>query len=254
MLLNIKKNKSLIYEAVARTFATTINPKVKAPIKPATSDVTPKTTATPVNIFSLIKFILFSKAPKASTKANSGPPSKLPKKLLLGRPGNTLKMGIVGLANVGKSSTFNILSKLNVPAENYPFCTIDPNHAKVLVPDKRFEYLCKMWSPKGQLRATLDIIDIAGLVPGASEGQGLGNAFLSHIREVDGLYQVVRAFDDPRVAHTEGRVDPIKDMEIIRSEFIKKDTQVLEKKLHDVGKKSHDKNAKDEQLILPEEE
>lgn len=169
---------------------------------------------------------------------------------MLGRPGNTLKMGIVGLANVGKSSTFNFLSNLNVPAENYPFCTIDPNTAHALVPDDRFDHLCKIWNPKKQLRPTLEIIDIAGLVPGASEGQGLGNAFLSHINGVDGIYHVVRAFDDPRIAHTEGRVDPVKDMEIICEELIKKDLQMLEKKTAGLARRSHDKNAKDELSVL----
>ncbi|EGR30752.1 hypothetical protein IMG5_124180 [Ichthyophthirius multifiliis] len=131
------------------------------------------------------------------------------KKIKLGRPGNTLKMGIVGLPNVGKSTTFNLLSKLNIPAENYPFCTIDPNLAKVYVDDQRFHKLCEMHQPKSKIPATLSIMDIAGLVPGASKGEGLGNAFLSHIRETDGIFHVVRAFDDPEIAHTENEVDPI---------------------------------------------
>src|SRR5438105_1644419 len=126
------------------------------------------------------------------------------KKPLLGRPGNNLKMGIVGLPNVGKSTTFNILSKLSVLAANYPFCTIEPNIAKVNVPDPRFDNLCKLWKPKGGVPASLTIIDIAGLVKGASEGEGLGNAFLSHIQGVDGLFQVVRVFEDEEVTHVEG--------------------------------------------------
>lgn len=113
-----------------------------------------------------------------------------------GRPGNTLKMGIVGLPNVGKSSTFNVLAKLNVPAENYPFCTIDPNKAVVPVPDPRFNKLCEMWKPKSEVAAVLQVVDIAGLVRGASKGEGLGNHFLSNIKEVDGIYHVVRAFED----------------------------------------------------------
>lgn len=103
------------------------------------------------------------------------------KKVILGRASNTLKMGLVGLPNVGKSTTFNILSNLNVPAENFPFCTIDPNLAKIYVPDPRFDKLCEMYKPKSKVPATLSITDIAGLVKGASEGAGLGNAFLSHI-------------------------------------------------------------------------
>jgi obg-like ATPase 1 len=103
------------------------------------------------------------------------------KKILLGRSSNTLRMGLVGLPNVGKSTTFNILSNLSVPAENFPFCTIDPNLAKIFVPDHRFEKLCEIYHPKSKVPATLSITDIAGLVRGASEGAGLGNAFLSHI-------------------------------------------------------------------------
>ena len=103
------------------------------------------------------------------------------KKVLWGRPGNTLTMGIVGLPNVGKSTTFNLLSKLKVPAENYPFCTIEPNKARVLVPDERLEVLNNMYKPKSKIAAYLEIVDIAGLVRGAHKGEGLGNAFLSHI-------------------------------------------------------------------------
>lgn len=164
-----------------------------------------------------------------------------PVKIRMGKPGNTLKMGIVGMANVGKSSTFNLLSNLNVPAENYPFCTIDPNNAKVGVLDERFDYLCQVWKPKSVIRATLDIVDIAGLVPGASEGAGLGNAFLSHINAVDGIFHVVRAFENPAIAHTEGRVDPIKDLEIICNELLKKDQQILAKKLAQAKRKTNEK-------------
>ena len=126
-----------------------------------------------------------------------------------------LKMGIVGMANVGKSSTFNLISKQSVPAENFPFCTIDPNHAIVKVPDPRFDYLVNIFKPKSVKPSVLSITDIAGLVRGASEGFGLGNEFLGHIQGVDGLYQVVRAFTNEKILHTEGDMDPIRDLDII---------------------------------------
>lgn len=145
------------------------------------------------------------------------------RKVLLGRPSNHLKMGLVGLPNVGKSTTFNVLSNLNVPAENFPFCTIDPNLAKIFVPDQRFDKLCEMYKPKSKVMATVDITDIAGLVKGAADGAGLGNAFLSHIAAVDGIFHVVRAFQNEEVIHDMGDVDPIRDMEVIHGELIAKD-------------------------------
>ena len=174
------------------------------------------------------------------------PPKKevVEKKVLWGRPGNTLKMGIVGLPNVGKSTTFNLLSKLSVPAENYPFCTIEPNLAKVHVHDPRFEKLVEMWKPKSQVSATLSILDIAGLVPGASKGEGLGNAFLSHIREVDGIYHVLRAFDNPEIIHTENEVDPIRDCQIICDELRYKDMDYVDKRLEELNNKIHKQNDK----------
>jgi obg-like ATPase 1 len=152
-------------------------------------------------------------------------------KVELGRPGNTLKMGIVGLPNVGKSSTFNLMSKLSVPAENIPFCTIDPNTAKVEVPDKRHAWLVEHWKPKSRAPASLQIVDIAGLVSGASTGEGMGNAFLSHINGVDGIFHCVRAFDDENVSHYENSVDPIRDMCTIRDELVAKDVEKVEKKI-----------------------
>jgi len=183
------------------------------------------------------------------------PPKKeaAEKKVLWGRPGNTLKMGIVGLPNVGKSTTFNLLSKLSVPAENYPFCTIEPNLAKVHVHDPRFDKLVEMWKPKSKVTATLSILDIAGLVPGASKGEGLGNNFLSHIREVDGLYHVLRAFDNPEIIHTENEVDPIRDCGIISDELRFKDMEFVEKRLEEINAKIHkqnDKAAKEEKELL----
>lgn len=145
--------------------------------------------------------------------------------MTLGRPGNNLKMGIVGLPNVGKSSFFNVLTKMNIPAENFPFCTIKPNEAMVNVPDKRFDWLCAKYNPASKVAPVISITDIAGLVKGASEGKGLGNDFLSHIAAVDGIFQVLRAFNDDDVTHVEGDVNPIRDMEIINDEFIAKDIQ-----------------------------
>jgi obg-like ATPase 1 len=168
------------------------------------------------------------------------------KKVLLGRPGKSLSMGLVGLPNVGKSSTFNVLSNLSVPAENYPFCTIEPSEARVAIPDKRYEKLCEMYSPASKVPAAITIFDIAGLVKGASTGSGLGNNFLAEIRAVDGIYHVVRAFDDPDVLLTEGdEVNPERDMEIITDELMAKDSQILEKTIEDLETKIKKKETKE---------
>jgi obg-like ATPase 1 len=155
-------------------------------------------------------------------------------KVILGRCSNTLRMGLVGLPNVGKSTTFNTMSNLSVPAENYPFCTIDPSEAKIFVPDKRFERLVDMYTPKSKVAASISIFDIAGLVKGASEGEGLGNAFLSHIQAVDGIFHVVRAFPDEDVTHNEGDINPARDMEIITGELFAKDVQHIDKVMPDL--------------------
>ena len=163
-------------------------------------------------------------------------------KVILGRASNTLKMGLVGLPNVGKSTTFNVLSNLSVPAENYPFCTIDPSEAKIYVPDSRFERLCGIYNPRSKVAASISIFDIAGLVAGAHEGQGLGNAFLSHIQAVDGIYHVVRAFPNEEVIHNEGDVEPIRDLEIITNELFQKDLQQIAKALEDLNRMIARKN------------
>jgi obg-like ATPase 1 len=137
-------------------------------------------------------------------------------------------MGILGLPNVGKSSLFNLLTEQSAAAENYPFCTIDPNESRCPVPDLRYDWLCELWQPPSKIPAYLMITDIAGLIRGASEGAGLGNAFLSHIQAVDGLYHVVRAFDNPEVIHVDDSVDPIRDLETIIYELCRKDTAYIE--------------------------
>jgi len=176
-----------------------------------------------------------------------------PKKVQLGRPGNTLQMGIVGLPNVGKSSTFNLLSKLNIPAKNVMFCTIDPNKAKVEVPDERFDHLCESYKPKSKVPASLTILDIAGLVKGASQNQGMGNAFLSHIQSVDGIFHVVRGFDDEEIQHYEGDLDAVRDLDIIHEELMEKDKAMLMKALEEVEKvvkRTNNKDSKEEKACL----
>lgn len=166
-----------------------------------------------------------------------------------GRPGNKVKIGIVGMPNVGKSSLFNLLTGICVPAENYPFCTIDPSNAVVPVPDPRFDFLCEKWKPKSEVPAVLTVTDIAGLVKGAAEGKGLGNAFLSNIQAVDAIYHNVRAFKKKSVEHVEGTVDPVRDIEIIRNELIAKDIQMMKTTVDLVQKKmrkSKDKTVKED--------
>lgn len=170
-------------------------------------------------------------------------------RVYLGRPGNNVSMGVVGMPNVGKSTMFNLLSNLHVPAENYPFCTIDPNVAKVPVPDKRFDFLCDFYKPKSKVPSVLTVTDIAGLVKGASEGKGLGNAFLSHIAAVDGIYHLVRAFKDDTIEHVEGEVDPVRDLTIISEELLLKDKEVLDKNIESIQKilgRGQDKTKKAE--------
>ena len=145
----------------------------------------------------------------------------------------SLKCGIIGLPNIGKSSLFNALTKSNIPAENYPFCTIDPNSGLVQVPDSRLDKLDNMIKPKAKVEAIMEFTDIAGLVKGASQGQGLGNQFLSHIRQTDALIHVVRAFEDEDVIHVSKKVSPQDDIMIVETELALADLEqcqrVLEK-------------------------
>ena len=142
-----------------------------------------------------------------------------------------MKLGIVGLPNVGKSTLFNSLTKAGAESANYPFCTIDPNVGVVAVPDKRLDVLGKMYNSQKVVPAVIEFVDIAGLVRGASKGEGLGNQFLSHIREVDAIVHVVRCFEDENVVHVEGSVDPLRDIETINLELILADMDVLDRRL-----------------------
>jgi GTP-binding protein YchF len=156
-----------------------------------------------------------------------------------------LQCGIVGLPNVGKSTLFNALTKAGIPAENYPFCTIEPNVGVVEVPDPRLQKLAAIVSPERIIAATVEFVDIAGLVAGASQGEGLGNQFLSHIRETHAIVNVVRCFENPNVIHVAGKVDPIADIEVIETELALADLQTAEKALHRHNKtaRSGDKEA-----------
>ncbi len=150
----------------------------------------------------------------------------------------SLTAGIVGLPNVGKSTLFNAITKKNILAANYPFATIDPNVGVVTVPDKRLEVLENMVLPEKVVPTCFEFTDIAGLVKGASKGEGLGNKFLSHIREVDAICEVVRCFDDANITHVEGSTDPIRDIEIINLELIFSDMEVIENRIGKIEKKA----------------
>lgn len=179
-------------------------------------------------------------------------------KILLGRPGNNLKSGIVGLANVGKSTLFQAITKCSLgnPA-NFPYATIEPEEARVIVPDARFDWLCQHYKPASRVPANLTVYDIAGLTRGASTGAGLGNSFLSHIRAVDAIFQVVRCFDDAEIIHVEGDVDPIRDLDIIGEElrvkdieFVSKSLEALKKQTSRGGQSLEMKKLKEEQATV----
>ncbi|XP_018014001.1 obg-like ATPase 1 isoform X2 [Hyalella azteca] len=173
-------------------------------------------------------------------------------KPLIGRVGTNLKIGIVGLPNVGKSTFFNVLTKSQAQAENFPFCTIDPNESRVPVPDERWQFLCEYHKPASKVPAFLNVTDIAGLVKGASEGQGLGNAFLSHIKACDALFHLMRAFDDGDVTHVEGDVNPVRDLEIIANELRLKDIECVNAAYDKIAKlvERGDKKLKAEYDVL----
>jgi len=159
------------------------------------------------------------------------------KPVIMGRVGTNLKMGIVGLPNVGKSTFFNVLTKTSMAAaENFPFCTIEPNESRCPVPDERYDWLCDHWKPASKVPAFLNVVDIAGLVKGASEGQGLGNAFLANIKACDAIFHVTRAFEDEDITHVEGGVDPVRDLSIIAEELRLKDIEYLDNQLASMEK------------------
>ncbi|MCH5230391.1 MAG: redox-regulated ATPase YchF [Muribaculaceae bacterium] len=159
----------------------------------------------------------------------------------------SLKCGIVGLPNVGKSTLFNCLSSAKAQSANFPFCTIEPNVGMITVPDERLNKLVEMCNPRSVVPATVEIVDIAGLVKGASKGEGLGNKFLANIRETDAILHVLRCFDDDNITHVDGSVDPVRDMEIINYELQLKDLETIESRLaktEKAAKSGGDKNAK----------
>ena len=164
-----------------------------------------------------------------------------------------MKLGIVGLPNVGKSTLFNSITKAGAECANYPFCTIEPNVGVVPIPDKRIEELAKLYNSEKKTYATIEFVDIAGLVKGASKGEGLGNQFLANIRETDAIVHVVRCFEDSNIVHVDGSIDAIRDIEVINMELIFADLETLEKRLSKVKHlMNNDKEAKVENGILEE--
>ena len=162
-----------------------------------------------------------------------------------------MKLGIVGLPNVGKSTLFNAITKAGAECANYPFCTIEPNVGMVAVPDERLEKLAEIYHPEKVTPAVIEFVDIAGLVKGASHGEGLGNKFLSHIREVDAICEVVRCFEDTNIVHVDGSINPIRDIETINLELIFADLETIEKRIDNTKKKlKADKKYQEELTVL----
>ena len=163
-----------------------------------------------------------------------------------------MKAGIVGLPNVGKSTLFNCLSNTKAQSANFPFCTIEPNHSVINVPDNRLKILEELVGPEKVIPATVEIVDIAGLVKGASKGEGLGNKFLANIRETDAIIHVLRCFDNDNITHVDGSVDPLRDKEIIDIELQLKDLETVNNRLEKVSRsaKSGDKEAIAEKNVL----
>ena len=163
----------------------------------------------------------------------------------------SLKAGIVGLPNVGKSTLFNAITNQKILAENYPFATIEPNVGIVTVPDERMDKLKEMYEPNRFIPTAYEFTDIAGLVKGASQGEGLGNKFLSHIREVDAIVEVVRCFDNGNIIHVDGNIDPIRDIETINLELAISDLDIINSRLEKVAKKA--KSSKEKEDIIEKE-
>ena len=165
-----------------------------------------------------------------------------------------MKLGIIGLPNVGKSTLFNSLTKAGAESANYPFCTIDPNVGIVSVPDERIAVLGKLYNSEKLVPAIIEFVDIAGLVKGASKGEGLGNQFLSNIREVDAIIHVVRCFEDTNVIHVEGSVNPDRDIETINLELIFSDIEILERRISKTAKGAKNDKEQARELELLETE
>ena len=161
-----------------------------------------------------------------------------------------MKCGIVGLPNVGKSTLFNALTKAGIAAENYPFCTIEPNVGIVPVPDRRLDVIAGIEQPQKVVPAIVEFVDIAGLVAGASKGEGLGNKFLANIRETDAIAHVVRCFEDPNVVHVAGKVDPVSDIETINTELALADLEAVEKQISKHAKVAQTGGDKEAQRLV----
>ncbi|MDD5600790.1 MAG: 50S ribosome-binding GTPase, partial [Actinomycetota bacterium] len=147
-----------------------------------------------------------------------------------------MKLGIIGLPNAGKSTLFNAITAAGAAVSNYPFCTVEPNIATVPVPDRRLEELAKIIKPEKVTPATIEFVDIAGLIKGASKGEGLGNKFLSHIREVDAIIHVVRCFRDENISHVYSSIEPLRDIEVVNAELILSDLEIVEKRIEKTGR------------------